>query len=212
MKNKIIIGIDQSYQDCGISIAFNSHIRAISDVNLKPYKNYTEKRKALRIAFKQVLQLCKSKASKLDSCEIICIIERIRLRSSKPGTDNFINFPYIKNIGSLNSTIVDLAYEFDVPVYSVDTRSWKAQVVGNSTKMNNKYGIDPEKWRTILFVIHTLKREKDILQAVSNRKTKGVVKTIDGIKYTYNDNRADSACIALYGFIPEKKQRLELEQ
>lgn len=204
-KNKIVIGIDQSYQDTGIAIAMNGQIKAISDCFTKNLKSNTEKRKTLNNRLRTIFKAISKKQSEYPDCELICIIERIRLHSAKPGTDSFINIDYIKSIGALNAMIVDLASEFDIPVYSVDTRSWKAQVVGNSTRLSNKFGIDPEKWRTIQFVIHKLHRESDILQPVSNRMKKGIVKVIDGTKYTYNDNKADATCIALYGFCNNQK-------
>ena len=204
-KNKIVIGIDQSYQDTGIAIAMNGQIKAISDCFTKNLKSNTEKRKTLNNRLRTIFKAMSEKQSEYTNCELICIIERIRLHSAKPGTDSFINIDYIKSIGALNAMIVDLASEFNIPVYSVDTRSWKAQVVGDSTRLANKCGIDPEKWRTIQFVIHKLHRESDILQPVSNRTKKGIVKTIDGVKYTYNDNKADAACIALYGFCSNQK-------
>ena len=209
-KNKIVIGIDQSYVDTGISIAYNGKIKAISSVKLKSCKNNTERRKLLKNRLIQVFTSMQQKASESSNCEIVCIIERIRLQSAQPGEKHFLNFPYIKGIGALNALIVDTAYDFDIPVYSVDTRSWKSQVVGSSKPLSNKYGIASEKWPTILY-IKKLGWEKAILEEVSNKKKKGVIKETNGVKYTYNDNKADSACIALYGFIPKHLQKLEEE-
>lgn len=209
-KHKIVIGIDQSYSDTGITIASDGVIRKISDLNLKPYKSPTEKRKALKNRFYEVIQACDKKAKKLDNCEVVVIIERIRLQSRKSDSQQFINFPFIKGVGALNAMFVDVASEFGIKVYSVDTRSWKSQVVGNSKAQPNRYGIDPEKWPTIQY-IRSIGYEEEILQEVSKRKQKGVVKVCGDKRYTYNDNRADSACIALYGFIPKAKQKLEEE-
>ena len=47
------------------------------------------------------------------SKNIICVIERIRLRSQ-----GFLNINYIKSIGALNALIVDLMYEYNIKVYS----------------------------------------------------------------------------------------------
>ena len=142
--------------------------------------------------------------SSCDHIEVFIIIERIRLQSQ-----GFINIDYIKSIGALNAVIVDCAKEFNLPVYSVDTRAWKSAIVGTSKPQNNKLGIDPEKWPTIQF-IKRLGYEDKILLPVSNRKKKGVFEK-NGKRYTYNDDAADSACIALYGFIPKHRQKLELE-
>lgn len=205
MKHKIVIGIDQSYADTGISIAYNAKIKVISSFKLKGYKNNTERRKMLKNRLIQVFTSTRQKASELGNCEVVCIIERIRVQNSK-----FFSPDYLKSMGALNALIVDLAYDFNIPVYSVDTRSWKSQVIGTSKPLNNNYGIAPEKWPTILY-IKKLGWEKAILEEVSNKKKKGVIKEINGVKYTYNDNKADSACIALYGFIPKHLQKLEEE-
>lgn len=209
MQHKIVIGLDQSYADTGISVAMDGKLRAISNCYLKNLKSNTERRKTLNNRLQNVFKRMRKKADKMGDCEVVCIIERIRLQSAQPGSQHFLNFAYIKGVGALNAMIVDLASEYNIPVYSVDTRSWKSQVVGSSKKMSNKYGIDPEKWRTIQYV-KSLGFEGSIKEPVSAKKKKGVIEK-NGERYTYNDNKADSACIALYGFIPERLQKLEEE-
>lgn len=201
--NKIIIGIDQSYSNTGISICKNGELINIRSIHLTSLKDNSSKRKHLG----KVLYTLFSKVSKIantDVTEVYIIIERIRLQSQ-----GFINIDYIKSIGALNAVIVDCAKEFNLPVYSVDTRAWKSAIVGTSKPQKNKYGIDPEKWPTIQFVCKMGYEEK-ILIPVSKRKKKGVI-IKNGVRYTYNDDAADSACIALYGFLPKNKQKLELE-
>lgn len=203
MKNKIIIGIDQSYKNTGISICKNGKLTNIRSIHLISLKDNSSKRKHLG----KVLYTLFSKVSKIantDVTEVYIIIERIRLQSQ-----GFINIDYIKSIGALNAVIVDCAKEFNLPVYSVDTRAWKSAIVGTSKPQKNKYGIDPEKWPTIQFICKMGYEEK-ILLPVSKRKKKGVI-IKNGERYTYNDDAADSACIALYGFLPKNKQKLELE-
>lgn len=201
--NKLVIGIDQSYKNTGISICKNGKLTNIRSVHLNSLENNSERRnhlaKVLYGLFSKVAEM-----AKYEVLEVYVIIERIRLQSQ-----GFINIDYIKGIGALNAVIVDIAKEFDIPVYSVDTRSWKSSVVGTSKPQKNNYGIDPEKWPTIQYV-KSLGFEEKILIPVSNKKKKGVFE-IDGIRYTYNDDAADSACIALYGFLPKNKQKLELE-
>lgn len=203
MKNKIIIGIDQSYKNTGISICKNGELTNIRSIHLTSLKDNSSKRKHLG----KVLYTLFSKVSKIAKYEVLevyVIIERIRLQSQ-----GFINIDYIKSIGALNAVIVDCAKEFNLSVYSVDTRAWKSAIVGTSKPQKNKYGIDPEKWPTIQFICK-MGYEKKILLPVSNRKKKGVI-IKNGERYTYNDDAADSACIALYGFLPKNKQKLELE-
>ena len=202
-KHKLIIGIDQSYKNTGISICKDGMLTNIRSIPLKHLEDNSERRTHLA----KVLYNLFSKVSLWASGEFIevyVIIERIRLQSQ-----GFINIDYIKGIGALNAVIVDQAKQFDIPVYSVDTRAWKSSIVGTSKPQKNKFGIDPEKWPTIQYV-KSLGFEDKILVPVSNRKKKGVFE-INEIKYTYNDDAADSACIALYGFLPQNKQKLLLE-
>lgn len=143
-KYKIVsIGIDQSYKNVGISISGDSKLLLVTNFNLEQFKTKTEKRKALR---KHLNSLCKSIIKKSDSQ--ICIIERIRLRSQ-----GFLNIDYIKSIGALNSLIVDVFNKYGINVYSVDTRCWKAQIVGTSKGKTNKYGVPDEKYPTVEWVI-----------------------------------------------------------
>jgi hypothetical protein len=194
VKNKIVIGIDQSYKDSGIAISFNGKIKTITNCYLADLKTNTEKRKILTKRLFDVFSKTKNLSAKYDA-DLICIIERIRLRS-----DGFINIDYIKSIGALNARIVDTASYFNIPVYSVDTRAWKSSIVGTSKPKENKYGIDPKKYPTILWCI-SQGFESSIKEPVtSNKKKKGVIEK-DEIKFTYNDNKADSAAISLYGFI-----------
>lgn len=196
--NKIVIGFDQSYEDTGISIAVDGVLKAAKSVPLKQLKNNTQKRQKLQEeAFKAFRKVSQHNA------EIVVIIERIRLRS-----DGFININYIKGIGALNSVIVDTAALFGFPVYSVDTRAWKTAVVGTASPGQNPYGIDPKKWPTIQWCVRQGYEKKIVNYNVGKRKTKGVIYK-DGKPFTYNDNVADSICIALYGFTKNLKLQEE---
>lgn len=203
--NKVIIGIDQSYKNTGISIAVDGKIKTISNYRLDCFNNNSEKREKLRNKLQNVFQKYSEK-SRQQGFSLCVIIERIRLLSQ-----GFLNIDYIKSIGALNALVIDVAYQYGIPVYSVDTRAWKSQIIGTSKPKNNKYKIDPNKWPTILWLIQN-GYEDQILRPVSNRKKNGIVKAIDGQNYTYDDDAADSACIALYGFIDEKLQHLKEEK
>ena len=196
--DKIVIGIDQSYKDTGISIAADGILKAIRHIPFsKIYDNSSKRKKLSDVLEKALIQSLKK------SNEVVVICERIRLRS-----EGFLDIDYIKSTGALNATIVDTAYKYGVKVYSVDTRSWKSQVVGTSKPMKNKYGVDPKKWPTILH-IKELGYLENILDA-DTKKKKGVIE-LNGERYFINDNAADSACIALYGFIAKSDQKLEEE-
>ena len=205
MKHKIVIGIDQSYADSGITVGLDGKIKTITDCYTDKLKTNTDKRLLLKSKLTKVFSMMQIKQSELNECDLICIIERIRLQSS-----GFLNIDYIKGIGALNAMIVDLANEYDIPVYSVDTRAWKSAIVGTSKPYKGDfYGIDPKKVPTILWLIKKGYKEQ-IKEPVSKQKKNGVIEK-DGERFTYNDNKADSAGICLYGFLPEHKQKLERE-
>lgn len=198
--NQIVIGIDQSYNNTGISICADGKLLKVKSLDLSHLKTKTEKRYKLQSTLQKVLQsVCKPNLSKQKPT---CIIERIRLRSQ-----GFLNIDYIKSIGALNSVIVDVCAQFDVPVYSVDTRCWKAQVIGTSKPQKNDYGVPEEKWLTVKWVINQ-GFESSILQKVEGRKTKGTF-TKDNQKYMYNNDAADSAGIAMFYFVGDKSKLKE---
>lgn len=194
---KVIVGIDQSYSNTGISIAADGKLVKVRSLQLSEYKTNSDKRRALANTLDGLLKVVCQKAK-----EVVCIIERIRLRSQ-----GFLNIDYIKSIGALNSIIVDKCHEYCVPVYSVDTRCWKAQVIGTSKPMSNKFGVPEEKWPTVRWL---LKQgwESSILMPIEGRKTKGTF-IKNGQKYMYNNDAADSAGIAMFGFIGDSSKLKE---
>lgn len=194
---KVVIGIDQSYNNTGISIAADGKLRKVKSIQLDKYKTNSDKRRALASAVDGLLKAVCPKAK-----EVICIIERIRLQSQ-----GFLNMDYIKSIGALNSIIVDVCHNFSIPVFSVDTRCWKAQVVGTSKPAPNKFGVPEEKWPTVKWL---LKQgwEDSILIPVEGKKTKGTF-IRDGQKFMYNNDAADSAGIAMFGFVGESNKLKE---
>lgn len=199
--NKIIIGIDQSYCDTGITVSLDGEFKSSTHCYTENLKTNTEKRKQLKLTLVNVFNKVLQKQSQL-GCEVVVIIERIRLRSQ-----GFLNINYIKSIGALNALIVDTADIYSFPVYSVDTRAWKTAVVGTSKGQSNPYGLDEKKYPTIQWCIRN-GYEQHIINYNVGRKTKGVI-VKDGERFTYNDNIADSICISLYGFT--KNPKLERE-
>ena len=132
----------------------------------------------------------------------VCIIERIRLRSQ-----GFLNIDYIKSIGALNSVIVDVMTAFDIPIYSVDTRCWKAQVIGTSKPQSNKYGVPDEKWPTVNWVCEQ-GFEESILRKVEGKREKGTFTDELG-KWEYDNDAADSAAISMFWFKGDKNKLIE---
>lgn len=189
----VCIGIDQSYKNTGISISADGVLLKVKSINFDKYKSNSEKRKYLREYLINVVKKIKPKAM-----EVVCVIERIRLRSQ-----GFINIDYIKSIGALNSIIVDVMSLFDIKVYSVDTRCWKSQVVGTSKPMKNKYGVPEEKWPTVKWVISKGFKESILIDMSSTRVEKGTF-IKNGKKYMYDNDAADSAAISQFYFKGDK--------
>lgn len=196
--NKISIGIDQSYTRTGIGISADGKLLKVGSIPFRGCRNKSEKRKELRIALHKIIQSNQHKAS-----EMVIICERIRTFShhaesgSEKGkgkqTGMFISTDYIKATGALIATIVDVAYEYGIPVFSVDTRAWKSKVLGNS-KGSKKEG---NKMGAIRFV-------ESLGFNVSSYNRKGNI--------VYNDDAADAGCISLYAFVPKGSQTLKKEE
>lgn len=205
--SKIVIGIDQSYNRTGITVLHNKEIFLMKSINYEVCKNNSEKRTTLHNVLYEIMEQINQGGLR---GEITVITERIRLRSQQ-----FISEAYIKATGALVATIIDFfEYYNEIPVYSVDTRSWKSQVVGNSKPLDNPHGINPEKYRTILYL-----RNKGLLKYIAEeyrgRGKKGVINVKIKGKSTpckINDDLADSYCIAMYGFLPKDKQKLQEEK
>lgn len=209
--SKVVIGIDQSYCRTGITVLCDKEIFEMYSIDFKGCRNNTEKRITLR---GKIIDIINQVVSEIKETDITIICERIRLRSQ-----GFLSENYIKSTGALIASIIDICYGYALPVYSVDTRSWKSQIVGSSKPLNNPYGINPEKYRTILYM-----RNKGLLKWIaeeySGRGEKGVIwanrRTVEGkkekVRIKINDDLADSYCIALYGFLPKSKQKLKEER
>ena len=191
---KIIIGIDQSYKNTGISIAADGKLLKVSSINLEKYWNNSNRREYLRSKLKAILEKVYNK-----SANIVCIIERIRLRSQ-----GFLNINYIKSIGALNALIVDLMSYYGIPTYSVDTRCWKAQVVGTSKPgpKNNPWNMEPEKYPTFEWLKqnYPLLVPSVFIDMTNTRKKKNVFEE-NGKLWKINDDACDSAAISMFGFV-----------
>ena len=196
---KLVIGIDQSYTRTGISIAGDGKLLKVSHISFEPSECHSEKRYKVTNILTHAIKSNQHKATRL-----IVIVERIRQFSG-----GHLSMGYIKSTGALIGAIVDCCRPLGISVYSVDTRVWKAAVVGTCKPKENKYHVDPKKWPTIEYM---LKRndvsEADLLVPVSNR-CKNYAKVIEGVKYCYNDDASDGAGIALYGFVQKRQLQKE---
>jgi hypothetical protein len=194
----ICIGIDQSYANTGISITADGVIKKVTSINLSKYHSNSDKRRVLRNKLDKIVKMMMRKASK-----VVCIIERIRLRSK-----GFVNINYIKSIGALNVQIVDIMSYYNIATYSVDTRCWKAQVIGTSKPEKNNFGVPEEKWPTVKWVINMGFEDSILVCMEGTRKKEGTFYK-NGTKYMYNNDAADSAGISMFWF---KGDRNKLEE
>ena len=191
---KIIVGIDQSYKNTGISVAADGKLKKVHSIHLEHLKNNSEKRDKLKISLDKII------ARMIPQAECVeVIIERIRLRSQ-----GFLNISYIKSIGALNAVIVDLCNVYGVKVSSVDTRCWKAQVVGTSKPgpKNNLWNMEPEKYPTFEWLKqnYPLLIPSVFIDMTNTRKKKNVFE-LQGKLWKINDDACDSAAIAMFGFV-----------
>lgn len=205
-KDKIVIGIDQSYADSGIAGIKNKtdilFCRSLKSVKETTHTEYRDRMK----------QFVRKSLYNVIGNDIIVIVERIGIRANSGG----LSQSYVKSNAALIAAIIDACDVFDIPVYSVDTRVWKKAIVGTSKPLNNKYGIPPEKYPTIKY-IRDSGRLSYIVDKYEGKGNKGVISAFNkrtGERYRakLNDNRADSICIAEYGFLTESEQKLQLER
>lgn len=191
---QLSIGIDQSYKNCGISISADGQLLKVTHIKLEQCKTNTDRRRLLKAYLDNMLKAITSKAD-----SIICIIERIRLHSQ-----GFLNIDYIKSMGALNAVIIDIMDEYNIPVYSVDTRCWKSQVIGTSKPKDNNLGVPKEKYPTVEWCIKQ-GFENSILRTVKGRKKKGTF-TRNGIRYMYDNDACDSSAISMFYFVGDKEK------
>ena len=206
-----VIGIDQSYTRTGITVLKDKEVVEMFSLEYEHCRNNSEKRTALENTLHEMV---------LDHniTNPLVITERIRLRSQ-----GFLSEAYIKATGALIATIIDFFHYYnEIPVYSVDTRSWKSQIIGNSKPLPNSYGINPEKFRTVCY-LRNRGLLKHIVKEYKGRGKKGIIdvkmEVLEGgkrkkkkVPCEINDDLADSYCIALYGYLPKSKQKLKEER
>lgn len=192
MYKTVCIGIDQSYSNTGISVAADGKLLDIKSIRLNKFKAHSARRAALKSKLGSLIAAVAPKSE-----EVVCIVERARIHGG--GDKSFINLDAILTAGVLASTVVDVCDPYGIPVYSVDTRSWKAQVVGTSKPQSNKYGVPSEKWPTVRWVCRQGMENKILLPVHNPRKNKGTF-VRGGQKYQYNHDAADSAGLAMYWF------------
>nr|DAI66968.1 MAG TPA: HOLLIDAY JUNCTION RESOLVASE [Caudoviricetes sp.] len=191
---QLSIGIDQSYKNCGVSISADGQLLKVTHIKLEQCKSNTDKRRLLKAYLDNMLKAITPKAD-----SIVCIIERIRLHSQ-----GFLNIDYIKAMGALNAVIIDIMDEYDISVYSVDTRCWKSQVIGTSKPKDNNLGVPKEKYPTVEWCIKQ-GFENSVLRTVKGKKKKGTFAR-NGIRYMYDNDACDSSAISMFYFVGNKEK------
>lgn len=140
----VVIGIDESYTRTGITVLEDKKLLKMYSVNFDGCKNNYDKRKDLRSVLESILN---ELLREYKPIEIKCIIERIRTFSG-----GHMSSQYLITTGGLIVTILDVFLAHNIKVYSVDTKAWKNAVIGTSKPKENKYGINPNKYPTILYL------------------------------------------------------------
>jgi len=93
MYKQVYIGIDQSYQNTGISIVADGVLRDVKSVPLDKLKTNSERRRVLRQRLDSLISVVAEKSEK-----VTCIVEKARLHG---GPTSFVNIDAIKAMGAL---------------------------------------------------------------------------------------------------------------
>ena len=178
-----VIGIDQSYTQTGISICVNGKLKKVTSIKFKHEFNKTQKRLKVQEVVEKAIESC---LKNFNVDQVVIIVERIRTYTAG---DN-LRPDFLKSQGALIATITDTAYRYGIKVYSVDTRCWKSAVLGTSKPIFEPIaGVsDPQKFGSVRKVI-----DLGFEEAITIRRSRNSRVRLD-------DDAADSACIALYGF------------
>lgn len=112
----VVLSVDQSYKRCGFAVAEDGKPLLCTSVNLAKKTSRKEKRTIVR---NTVVTLANKFAPDY------VVIERVRTFSK-----NIIAINTIIALSQLVTAVVDASAQ---PVYSCDTRSWKAAVLGNAS-------------------------------------------------------------------------------
>lgn len=164
-KNKVVIGIDQSYKKTGVAVyIYNSETkkgRFWHTYAITPNKRAkARKRAVIAASVEGLLRLLRRKCVDVWIC-----FERPRLFSK-----GHISSSYLLSIGALNGAIVDVAGTREVPCYSVDTRAWRRAAVGTCKRKDNDKGIPPEKYYTVKHFCKTGYKRRLIRRAADGSK------------------------------------------
>lgn len=206
MKNKFeyVIGIDQSYKRTGLSLSYKGEPIDYFSISPEASESISDARKEISNIIYQWLSKSASEG-KLEPSKTICLFESIRMFSH-----GFLSMDYILKTGALITNISDIMESFGIICFSVDTRAWKAAVIGTSKPKDNLYKINPAKWPTICFVRDHLKIDHSKILIPEKKRKNGTIR-IKGNYYSVNDDLCDAICISLYPFKENAKNMKKLE-
>lgn len=203
---RLVIALDESYTRTGLTIMRDKQVVLMRSIDYVGCKDNTAKRAYLKENLKYYIKYALNQKENND--EAFVLIERARTFSG-----GHMSTKYLLSVGSLIATIIDVAKSFNLKTYSVDTKAWKRQVVGTTEGRKNKYGINANKYPTILYL-----KQKGLLDKIvvpyAGKGKKGVIPVKINNKAQQckiNDDLADSYCIAEYAFLPITKQKLKEE-
>lgn len=145
-KNRVAIGIDQSYKKTGVAVyIYNCDTkkgRFWRTFAITPNEcTKARKRRAIAANLEDLLRAIRFRFDDVRIC-----FERPRLFSK-----GHISASFLLSIGALNGAIIDTAESRDVPCYSIDTRAWRRAAVGTCKRKENGKGIPPEKYCTVKY-------------------------------------------------------------
>lgn len=194
----VIIGFDPSYDDTGFSVWADGELIDAGNVDWQEADTKPQKRLRLRDFVSDIVYEYVQQAFVVEVYS-----EGVRQFSSAPAGSKkdsvFVSFKAITTLSMLSTSIIDPAGIYDVPVYGVETKSWKSHVVGSSVPEENIYKFDPKKYKTLKWCVES-GYEYWIKKQVSKQKKNGVIEVDDeGNKYTWNDNIADAIAIGRFG-------------
>lgn len=152
-----ILSIDYSYAECGFAIFRNGELERVFRLNFK----ITEQKLGFKLKKKHKRMLLRERLKDIN-VDII-VLERVRTFSG-----GFISTAAIIALGELVVTIIDAV---EIPVYSIDTRSWKKAFLGTSKSGSDKKTATILKAQTLL--THTI-REKRKFRALTDNEADAV--------------------------------------
>lgn len=198
---KCVIGIDQSYTCTGLAVSVSGRLKLARHIDFDSGVPKVDRRRAIVNRVERLIKKCIERYG----AENVCIImERVRQYMSADNGDSIgfrspvLSMFTILSLYSIIVSVSDVASLYGVPVFSVDTRSWKSAVLGSSKSSGKKLkGVDKQnKVDAVRFVIGL--GFEDCLRI-----------ELRGGKFKYCDDAADAACISLYGFAKRPKLFLE---